>query len=85
MGRELVWHKSVADDCVVVGQRTSRIDHGFAGRRAEEFVYRFWLENELYSALHGGRMPEGGEEYLAFYRPGGQGAEPSAAADRGGM
>src|SRR5262249_62036906 len=36
----------------------------------EEFVDRFWLENELWSALHaGGRMPEGGREYLAFDRP----------------
>jgi hypothetical protein len=62
----------------------------------EEFVYRFWLENELYFALNAGkiaevleqfaeyfpggqaivsRMPEGGREYLAFYRPGVQDAE----------
>jgi hypothetical protein len=35
----------------------------------EEFVYRFWLENELWFALHDrGSMPEGGEEYLAFHR-----------------
>lgn len=34
----------------------------------EEFVYRFWLENELWFALHGlGAMPAGGAEYLAFY------------------
>jgi hypothetical protein len=59
----------------------------------EEFVYRFWLENELFFAVHGreqaevrdllpgghaigGRMPEGGREYLAFYRPEARGAEP---------
>jgi hypothetical protein len=48
----------------------------------EEFVYRFWLENELWFALHDrGSMPEGGEEYLAFYRSRGQDAESSAAAD----
>ena len=48
----------------------------------EEFVYRFWLENELWFALHDkGSMPEGGEEYLAFYRARAQDAEPSAAAD----
>lgn len=48
----------------------------------EEFVYRFWLENELWIALHNkGRMPEGGEEYLAFYRSRGQNAEASAAPD----
>ena len=52
----------------------------------EEFVYRFWLENELWFALHNtGRMPEGGEEYLAFYRSRGQDAEPSAGADPAGM
>jgi hypothetical protein len=46
----------------------------------EEFVYRFWLENELWFALRDkGRMPEGGEEYLAFYRSRGQGAEPPYA------
>jgi hypothetical protein len=46
----------------------------------EEFVYRFWLENELWFALHaGGRMPEGGREYLAFYRPEAQDAEAGAA------
>ena len=34
----------------------------------EEFVYRFWLENELWFAMHGlGVMPVGGREYLAFY------------------
>jgi hypothetical protein len=67
----------------------------------EEFVYRFWLENELSFALHAGelaavrdllpggpaiagRMPEGGREYLAFYRPEAQDAEPGAAPDHGG-
>jgi hypothetical protein len=67
----------------------------------EEFVYRFWLENELLFALHAGelaevldhlpgghaivgRMPEGGREYLAFYRPEAQDAEPGAAPDRAG-
>jgi len=67
----------------------------------EEFVYRFWLENELWFALHAGeigkvldhlpgghatvdRMPEGGREYLAFYRPEAQDAEPGAAPDRRG-
>lgn len=36
----------------------------------EEFVYRFWLENELWYALRDrDRMPEGGREYLAHYRP----------------
>jgi hypothetical protein len=39
----------------------------------EEFVYRFWLENEVWFALHGmGSMPEGGEEYLNYYRPNSQ-------------
>ena len=34
----------------------------------EEFVYRFWIENELWRALNGlGEMPVGGQEYLAFY------------------
>jgi hypothetical protein len=65
-------------------------------------VYRFWLENELWFALHaeelaevldhlplghaiGGKMPEGGREYLAFYRPEAQDAEPGAAPDPAGM
>ncbi len=35
----------------------------------EEFIYRFWMENELWFALHDmGEMPAGGEEYLDFYR-----------------
>jgi hypothetical protein len=34
----------------------------------EEFVYRFWLENDLWYALNGGTMPDGGREYLAHYR-----------------
>lgn len=35
----------------------------------EEFIYRFWLENELWFALHDhGPMPAGGEAYLDFYR-----------------
>lgn len=35
----------------------------------EEFAYRFWLENEVWFALHNKcTMPEGGPEYLAFYR-----------------
>ena len=35
----------------------------------EEFVYRFWIENELWHALNGlGQMPVGGQEYLNFYR-----------------
>ena len=35
----------------------------------EEFVYRFWLENELYYALNdASALPVGGAEYLAFYR-----------------
>jgi len=54
LGRELVWQKSVADDGVVVGQRTSRIDHGFAGWRAEEFVYRFGGQAEAAQEERGG-------------------------------
>src|SRR5262249_31257854 len=39
----------------------------------EEFMFRFWLENELWFALHDdGTMPEFGEEYLAYYRRGGR-------------
>ncbi len=35
----------------------------------EEFVYRFWLENELWFALDDmGNVPVGGAEYLAFYQ-----------------
>lgn len=35
----------------------------------EEFLYRFWIENELWYALFdNGPMPENGEEYLAHYR-----------------
>ncbi len=42
----------------------------------EEFIYRFWLENELgYSLYDQSSMPEGGEEYLAYYR----GAKEDAA------
>lgn len=34
----------------------------------EEFMYRFWIENEIINASRGDReMPPGGEEYLAFY------------------
>lgn len=35
----------------------------------EEFIYRFWIENELWYALHdGGATPKHGDEYLACYR-----------------
>lgn len=35
----------------------------------EEFMYRFWLENEIWFALcFDGKIPDGGEEYLGFYR-----------------
>jgi hypothetical protein len=35
----------------------------------EEFIYRFWIENELWYALSLHQaMPEHGEEYLAHYR-----------------
>ena len=34
----------------------------------EEFIYRFWLENAMWFALHDkGKMPECGEEYLAYF------------------
>lgn len=34
----------------------------------EEFIYRFWLENEIWYALKmNGEMPADGEEYLAHY------------------
>jgi hypothetical protein len=34
----------------------------------EEFLYRFWMENELWYAVHNmGPMPVGGTEYLAHY------------------
>ena len=50
----------------------------------EEFAYRFWLENELWFALHDkGTMPGGGAEYLAFYRARVQDAAPGATADGG--
>ena len=35
----------------------------------EEFIYRFWLENELWYVLNcQDVMPEHGPEYLAHYR-----------------
>jgi len=37
----------------------------------EEFMYRFWMENELWWAInHQEAMPEHGEEYLAHYKEG---------------
>jgi hypothetical protein len=37
----------------------------------EEFVYRYWIETSLWSALNkGGVMPPGGGDYLDFYRKG---------------
>lgn len=36
----------------------------------EEFIFRFWIENELWYALHHEQpMPTFGKEYLAHYRP----------------
>jgi hypothetical protein len=38
----------------------------------EAFLYRFWLENELWFALNDGQpLPEHGQQYLAFYRASG--------------
>jgi hypothetical protein len=36
----------------------------------EEFMYRYWIENELFFALHcQDVMPQNGEAYLAHYKP----------------
>lgn len=42
---------------------------GFCGESFESFLYRFWLENEIwYAAVEGDPMPEEAEEYIRRYR-----------------
>jgi hypothetical protein len=54
LGRELIWQKPVADDGVVIGQRTSRIDHGLASWRAEEVIDRLGGQAEAAQEQRGG-------------------------------
>ena len=51
------------------GSRPSPKDITTVAASFEEFIFRFWLENELWYALNaGGPMPEYGEAYLDHYR-----------------
>lgn len=63
------YHYSGSESVKAGGGKPHRRDITTCAKSFEEFMYRFWLENELfYASFAKEDLPPGGAEYLAFYQ-----------------